>query len=133
MRKANDLNLYKTSKKYSRIEKLNRLIKKTLGEIFLSQDFRDSKGTNLLIFIDEVLLSKDGREATVFITNFSKDSNQSDQNVLNFISDNLIRIKKEFSKKIDLRYTPKLKFKIDYERKKSFEIDRLINGLLPKS
>ena len=133
MRKANDLNLYKTSKKYSRIEKLNRLIKKTLGEIFLSQDFRDSKGTNLLIFIDEVLLSKDGREATVFMTNFSKDSNQSDQDVLNFISDNLIRIKKEFSKKIDLRYTPKLKFKIDYERKKSFEIDRLINGLLPKS
>lgn len=133
MRKANDLNLYKTSKKYSRIEKLNRLIKKTLGEIFLSQDFRDSKGTNLLIFIDEVLLSKDGREATVFMTNFSKDSNQSDQDVLNFISDNLIRIKKEFSKKIDLRYTPKLKFKFDYERKKSFEIDRLINGLLPKS
>ena len=42
-------------------------------------------------------------------------------------------IKKEFSKKIDLRYTPKLKFKFDYERKKSFEIDRLINGLLPKS
>ena len=133
MRKTNELNLYKTSKKYSRIEKLNRLIKKTLGEIFLSQDFRDSKGTNLLIFIDEVLLSKDGREATVFMTNFSKDSNQSDQDVLNFISDNLIRIKKEFSKKIDLRYTPKLKFKFDYERKKSFEIDRLINGLLPKS
>ena len=133
MRKANDLNLYKTSKKYSRIEKLNRLIKKTLGEIFLSQDFRDSNGTNLLIFIDEVLLSKDGREATVFMTNFTKDSNLSDQDVLNFISDNLIRIKKEFSKKIDLRYTPKLKFRFDYERKKSFEIDRLINGLLPKS
>ena len=133
MRKTNELNLYKTSKKYSRIEKLNRLIKKTLGEIFLSQDFRDSNGTNLLIFIDEVLLSKDGREATVFMTNFTKDSNLSDQDVLNFISDNLIRIKKEFSKKIDLRYTPKLKFRFDYERKKSFEIDRLINGLLPKS
>ena len=67
------------------------------------------------------------------MTNFYKDSNLSDQDVLNFISDNLIRIKKEFSKKIDLRYTPKLKFKFDYERKKSFEIDRLINGLLPKS
>ena len=82
MRKTNDLNLYKTSKKHSRIEKLNRLIKKTLGEIFLSQDFRDSNGTNLLIFIDEVLLSKDGREAIVFMTNFPKDSNLTDEDVL---------------------------------------------------
>ena len=133
MRKINDLNLYKTPKKHSRIEKLNRLIKKTLGEIFLSQDFRDSNGTSLLIFIDEVLLSKDGREAIVFITNFPKDSNLTDEDILNYIRDNLIRIKKEFSKKIDLRYTPKLKFRFDYDGKKSFEIDKLINELSPKS
>ena len=34
MRKINDLNLYKTPKKYSRIEKLNRLIKKLLERFF---------------------------------------------------------------------------------------------------
>ena len=38
----------------------------------MNQDFRDSDGNNLLIFIDEVVLSKDGKIATVFLTNFSK-------------------------------------------------------------
>ena len=99
----------------------------------MSQDFRDSNGTSLLIFIDEVLLSKDGREAIVFITNFPKDSNLTDEDILDYIRDNLIRIKKSFQKKIDLRYTPKLKFRFDYDGKKSFEIDKLINELSPKS
>ena len=36
---------------------------------------------------------------------------------------------KEFSKKIDLRYTPKLKFRTDSQRNKSFRLDELINNL----
>ena len=116
-------------KKNSRIEKLTQLIKKTLGEIFLNQDFRDSKGNNLLIFIDEVVLSKDGKIATVFLTNFSKKNNLSENESLGLIDNNLIRIKKEFSEKIVLRYTPKLKFRFDYLRRQSFEVDKLIEGL----
>ena len=112
--KPNDFKLFKVPKKNSRIEKLTQLIKKTLGEIFLNQDFRDRDGNNLLIFIDEVLLSKDGRIANVFLTNFSK------KYTLN---------EKEFSEKIFLRYTPKLKFRFDHLRKQSFEIDKLIDGL----
>ena len=38
-------------------------------------------------------------------------------------------VKKEFSEKIALRYTPKLKFRFDYLRKQSFEIDKIIDGL----
>ena len=100
-----------------------------MGEIFLNQDFRDSEGNNLLIFIDEVVLSKDGKIATVFLTNFSKKNNLSENESLGLIDNNLIRIKKEFSEKIVLRYTPKLKFRFDYLRKQSFEIDKLIEGL----
>ena len=87
------------------------------------------KGNNLLIFIDEVVLSKDGKIATVFLTNFSKKNNLSENESLRLIDDNLIKIKKEFSEKIVLRYTPKLKFRFDYLRKQSFEIDKLIEGL----
>ena len=87
------------------------------------------KGNNLLIFIDEVVLSKDGKIATVFLTNFSKKNNLSENESLKLIDDNLIKIKKEFSEKIVLRYTPKLKFRFDYLRKQSFEIDKLIEGL----
>ena len=129
MIKQNDIKIFKIPRKNSRIEKLTQLIKKTLGEIFLNQDFRDSKGNNLLIFIDEVVLSKDGKIATVFLTNFSKKNNLSENESLRLIDDNLIKIKKEFSEKIVLRYTPKLKFRFDYLRKQSFEIDKLIEGL----
>tara|TARA_A100001234_G_scaffold170881_1_gene152248 strand:- start:33 stop:431 length:399 start_codon:yes stop_codon:yes gene_type:complete len=129
MIKQNDIKIFKIPKKNSRIEKLTQLIKKTLGEIFLNQDFRDSEGNNLLIFIDDVLLSKDGKIATVFLTNFSKKNNLSENESLRLIDDNLIKIKKEFSEKIFLRYTPKLKFRFDYLRKQSFEIDKLIEGL----
>ena len=129
MIKQNDIRIFKIPRKSSRIEKLTQLIKKTLGEIFLNQDFRDSEGNNLLIFIDEVVLSKDGRIATVFLTNFSKKNNTTEGESLRLIDDNLIKIKKEFSEKIVLRYTPKLKFRFDYQRKHSCEINKLIDGL----
>ena len=129
MIKQNDIKIFKIPRKNSRIEKLTQLIKKTLGEIFLNQDFRDSEGNNLLIFIDEVVLSKDGKIATVFLTNFSKKNNLSENESLELIDNNLIRIKKEFSEKIVLRYTPKLKFRFDYLRRQSFEVDKLIEGL----
>ena len=129
MIKQNDFKLFKIPRKNSRIEKLTQLIKKTLGEIFLNQDFRDVDGNNLLIFIDEVILSKDGKIATIFLTNFSKKNNLSEKESLKLIGDNLNKVKKEFSEKIALRYTPKLKFRFDYLRKQSFEIDKLIDGL----
>ena len=129
MIKQNDIRIFKIPRKSSRIEKLTQLIKKTLGEIFLNQDFRDSEGNSLLIFIDEVVLSKDGRIATVFLTNFSKQNNESEGEFLRLIDNNLIKIKKEFSEKVVLRYTPKLKFRFDYRRKQSFEINKLIDCL----
>ena len=129
MIKQNDFKLFKIPRKNSRIEKLTQLIKKTLGEIFLNQDFRDADGNNLLIFIDEVILSKDGKIATIFLTNFSKKNNLNEKESLTLIGDNLIKVKKEFSEKIALRYTPKLKFRFDYLRKQSFKIDKLIDGL----
>ena len=60
---------------------------------------------------------------------FSKKNNLSENESLGLIDNNLIRIKKEFSEKIVLRYTPKLKFRFDYLRRQSFEVDKLIEGL----
>ena len=91
MKKQNELNLFKVSKKNPRILKLKQLIKKTLGEIFISQDFRDDQGNSLLIFIDDVVLSKDARIATIFMTNFSK-KDLKEEEVLKVINDNLFRI-----------------------------------------
>ncbi|MFL2679830.1 MAG: 30S ribosome-binding factor RbfA [Alphaproteobacteria bacterium] len=129
MRNQNDLNLYKIKKESPRTQKIKQLIKRVLGEIFVSHDFRNSKGKSLIIFIDDVALSRDIRTANVFVTNFSKNEKITDEEILKSIDDNILKIKREFSKKIDLRYTPKLKFRTDSQRNKSFRLDELINNL----
>ena len=129
MRKQNDFDLYKIEKTNPRIFKIKQLIKKSLGEIFLSHDFRTKDGKDLLIFIDDIILSKDARVANVFLTNFSNDTELNGEEILSEIDNSLQKIKKEFSSKIELRYTPKLRFRFDSLREKSFKIDQKINNL----
>ena len=129
MRKQNDFDLYKIEKTNPRIFKIKQLIKKSLGEIFLSHDFRTKDGKDLLIFIDDIILSKDARVANVFLTNFSNDTELDGEEILSEIDNSLQKIKKEFSSKIELRYTPKLRFRFDSLREKSFKIDQKINNL----
>ena len=70
--RKNDLQLYKTISKKPRLLKVAELIKRTLAEIFVSQNFTDYDGKSFLIFIRDVELSKDAKIATVFLKNFSK-------------------------------------------------------------
>ena len=96
---------------------------------FLNLDFIDSEGESVLIFIEDVSLSKDTKIATVFVKNFSNKNFKSDDQVKGLIDKNLGRIKKDFSSKIKLRYTPKLKFKLDNISKKSFNLDEALYNL----
>ena len=95
----------------------------------MSHDFRTKDGKDLLIFIDDIILSKDARVANVFLTNFSNDTELNGEEILSEIDNSLQKIKKEFSSKIELRYTPKLRFRFDSLREKSFKIDQKINNL----
>ena len=129
MRKNNELNIFKSQKNNSRILKISQLIKKTLCEVFLTLDFADEEGESVIFFINEVSLSRDARIATIFITNFSNKKLISSQQLKNIIDKNLSRIKKDFSSRIELRYTPKLKFKLDFEREKYFKLEKAIDKL----
>ena len=129
MRKNNELNIFKSQKNNPRILKISKLIKKTLSEVFLTLDFADEEGESVIFFISEVSLSRDARIATIFITNFSNKKLISSQQLKNIIDNNLSRIKKDFSSRIELRYTPKLKFKLDVEREKFFKLDKAIDKL----
>lgn len=129
MRKNNELNIFKSQKNNPRILKISQLIKKTLCEVFLTLDFADEEGESVIFFINEVSLSRDARIATIFITNFSNKKLISSQQLKNIIDNNLSRIKKDFSSRIELRYTPKLKFKLDVEREKSFKLEKVIDKL----
>ena len=111
MKKNLSLETIKDERKKSRIDKISSLIKKTISEVFLTVDLNYSNGKSVFIMVTHVELSSDGKSAKVFletINNFSFDYEQ----VLKIITNNSSRIKKEFSSKIDLRYTPKLKFEL---------------------
>ena len=129
MRKNNELNIFKSQKNNPRILKISKLIKKTLSKVFLTLDFADEEGESVIFFINEVSLSRDARIATIFLTNFSNKKSISSQQLKNIIDNNLSRIKRDFSSKIELRYTPKLKFKLDVERDKFFKLDNVIDKL----
>lgn len=129
MRKNNELNIFKSQKNNPRILKISQLIKKTLSEVFLTLDFADEEGESVIFFINEVSLSRDARIATIFIRNFSNKKLISSQQLKNIIDNNLSRIKRDFSSRIELRYTPKLKFKLDVEREKSFKLEKVIDKL----
>jgi len=129
MRKNNELNIFKSQKNNPRILKISKLIKKTLSEVFLTLDFADEDDESVIFFINEVSLSRDARIATIFLTNFSNKKSISSQQLKNIIDNNLSRIKKDFSSRIELRYTPKLKFKLDVEREKSFKLEKVIDKL----
>ena len=126
MRKNSDIDLFKSEKKSPRILRVTQLIKKALGEVFLQLDFTDKNGENLIIFVDNIKMSKDAKIATVHLTSFISNKSIDNESIKQSINKNLVRIKRDFASRIQLRYTPRLKFRFDVTGKKSFELDRTI-------
>ena len=58
MRKQNDFDLYKIEKTNPRIFKIKQLIKKSLGEIFLSHDYPLQCSDIYGVFLHEALLQQ---------------------------------------------------------------------------
>jgi len=129
MRKNSDIDLFKPEKKSPRILKVTQLIKKALGEVFLQLDFTDQNGENLIIFIDNIKMSKDAKIATIYLTSFIQNESVDSESIKESINKNLVRIKRDFASRIQLRYTPKLKFRFDVTGEKFFELDRTIGDL----
>ena len=112
MKKNHSLELIKEEKKRSRIQKISELIKRVVAEIFLTTNFNDEGGKNIFMFVSHVELSGDGRVAEVFVGSFPRDLGHCKEKIIKSIDENATRIKKEFSKNVELRYTPRLKFSV---------------------
>ncbi len=112
MKKNLSLEKIKEERKKSRVDKISSLIKKTIAEILIQIDFSDSQGNNILIFVSNVILSSDGKSATVFLETINYTEGK-DKDIVETINEKTSKIKKEFSNRIDLRYTPRLKFKVN--------------------
>ena len=111
MKKNLSLEIIKNERKKSRIDKISTLIKKTISEVFLTFDLNYGSGKSVFIMVSHVELSSDGKSAKVFLETLNNLTFDYEQ-VVEIITRNSSRIKKEFSSKIELRYTPKLKFQL---------------------
>ena len=111
MKKNLSLERIKEARKKSRVDRISSLIKKTIAEIITEIDFSDSEGKNILIFVSSITLSSDCKSATVFLETFNYNEG-IDQDILETINEKTSKIKKAFSSRIYLRYTPRLKFKV---------------------
>ena len=124
-------NIYpgKTATKKPRLQKASELIKRTLAEILISRNFSDSNSNSFMIFVSEVSLSPDLKNAKVFLSKFSKSNDISDECVLKEINTDLPKISRELSRKIELRFTPKLHFEIDKVTKNSDKVELILKRL----
>ena len=117
MKKNLSLEKIKEERRKSRIDKISSLIKKAIAETCLSLDFNDLDGKNIVFFVSNISLSGDGKSAKVYIESI----NDYPSDLLSkIIEENSLKIKRNFSNKIDLRYTPKLKFEIQGIKKNNF-------------
>jgi len=112
MKKNLSLERIKDEKKKSRVDKISSLIKRSVAEVFLTQDLNYSNGKSMFISVSHVSLSGDGKTATVFIDTLNQNYQNEDDQIYKIIEENSAKIKKEFSNKVELRYTPRLKFVI---------------------
>ena len=67
MKKNLSLEIIKDERKKSRIDKISKLIKKTISEVFLTLDLNYGNGKSIFIMVSHVELSSDGKSAKVFL------------------------------------------------------------------
>ena len=112
MKKNLSLEKIKEERRRSRTDKVSSLIKKTIAEILLTHDFNDIDGQNILLFVSNVTLSADAKNATIFLEAIDKKIKINKELIEETLFKSLAKIKREFSSKIELRYTPRLRFEI---------------------
>ena len=112
MKKNLSLELIKEERKNSRIKKISELVKRAVADTFQAIDFSNSNEDSFLFSISDVSLSKDGKIATIIVSDLNYKNKLEESFYLALIDSQMNKINREFSKKIDLRYTPRLRFKV---------------------
>ena len=114
--------------KNARKLRISELIKRELSQILNSFTFNKDFDCSFYITVTEVDISNDLKNATVFILpTFQSETKLKNRQVLDSIilQSNLVR--KRLGA-LNLRFTPKLKFKIDDLAEKRSKIDELFNS-----
>ena len=111
MKKNLSLENIKADRRKSRTEKITSLIKKTVAEILLTYDLNDIDGQNILIFVSNVTLSADGRNATIFLEVIDNKIHINKNLLDEILNKNSAKIKKRILKKSRVKIHSKIKIR----------------------
>ena len=107
-----------------RLERINSEIRKAISEI-IDQDLRDPQ-INAMIGVSSVEITPDLANAKVFITSMGE---TSEDEVLARIKGAAGFIRGELSKRIKLRITPRLDFRLDRSEAYFSHINEVLKGI----
>tara|TARA_B100000941_G_C28091193_1_gene343685 strand:+ start:80 stop:466 length:387 start_codon:yes stop_codon:yes gene_type:complete len=109
----------------SRSSKVSEIIRKALSEILIKNDLPLDPPFELPVNVTKVLMNSDLRIAYVYV--LSHENNKS-RELIDKLSICNKYLSKEVSKKIDLKFSPKLVFRYDESFEKVNAIEELLNS-----
>jgi len=105
-----------------RIEKVSALLKRELSSL-INQDFVEDFG---LVTVYDIELSADFREAKVFVTIFDQ---TEEELILKKLADKALNYQHILGRKLKMKFTPRLTFKINHFQEKIDRIDELLKDI----
>lgn len=105
--------------------RVGELIRKVLAEVFLRGEIQDPDLDGALLSIAEVSVSPDLRNATVFVASLG---DADDVLLLAALQRNRKFVRGLVARRVDLRYMPDLRFKMDDSLGQAERIDELLRS-----
>ncbi|MEL7402029.1 MAG: 30S ribosome-binding factor RbfA [Pseudomonadota bacterium] len=90
--------------------RVGELIRRTLSEVFLRGEVHDPDLNRFSITVGEVRISPDLKVATAYVSPLG---GQGQQDVLDLLEKNKGEIRRMIGKKLALKYSPELRFRLD--------------------
>ncbi|MFH1841292.1 MAG: 30S ribosome-binding factor RbfA [Candidatus Nealsonbacteria bacterium] len=106
-----------------RIQKVNELIKKELGQLILKEiDFPKE----VLVTITRVESADDLCVARIYISSFPEKENS---NVIQVLNNNIYELQQKLNKRLKMRPTPKIMFLKEGKTKEAGDIEKILDKI----
>lgn len=105
--------------------RVGELLRKSLSEVFLRSEIQDTDLVGVTIIVSEVAVSPDNRNATVYVSIFGSDQQDT---VTTAINRHTKFIRGELAPRVDLKFIPSLEFLLDTSFEYSDRIDQVLKS-----
>ena len=107
-----------------RLEKVNELLQQTLSKLIQAEI---KKERNIFVTVQEVKTASNLKTAKVWISLFGKDLKDSEKDeIIQELQNKTAKFQHQIATTIDLKFTPKLTFKLDTSAEILQKIDELV-------